>query len=145
MGREDRDDDRHHKRRKHSHDDERRRDRDHDTSKTKGLPFSAHPITKNDMDTYREVFARYLKEKKDISIDEISSAEAYARFKSFVHKWYTDPFLGWLTLGTKATFPPNTTIPNFVGTSDVHHTLPMINTRLTPAPSSLGSIPSQAK
>jgi hypothetical protein len=30
---------------------------------------------------------KYLKEKKDIRIEDISSTEAYARFKSFVHKW----------------------------------------------------------
>ena len=91
MGRDDKDDERHHKRRKHSHDDERRGGRDHDSSKRKGLPFDARPITKNDLDEYRDVFTRYLKEKKDISIDEISSTEAYARFKSFVHKWYYPP------------------------------------------------------
>lgn len=89
MGRDDRDDERYHKRRKHSHDDDRHRGRDHDSSRKKGLPFDAHPITKNDMDEYRGVFKRYLMEKKDISVDEISSTEAYARFKSFLHKWYS--------------------------------------------------------
>jgi hypothetical protein len=91
MAGEKRDDERHAKRRKHSHEDERRRDRDHEPSKRKALPLNARPITKNDLDEYRPVFARYLKEKKNISMDEISSTETYARFKSFVHKWYADP------------------------------------------------------
>ena len=79
MGREE---DRGPKRRKHSHGEgsvERRRD--------DKLPFNARLLTKDDMDEFRGVFTKYLKEKKDIRIGEISSTEAYARFKSFVHKW----------------------------------------------------------
>ena len=93
MAGDNRDDERYAKRRKHSHEDERRRDRDHESSKRKALPFNAHPITKNELDEYKAVFARYLKEKKDISMDEISSTETYARFKSFVHKWYANPMI----------------------------------------------------
>ena len=66
------------KRRKHSHREERREE---------NLPFNARMLTKDDMDEFRGVFGKYLQEKKDICIDEISSTEAYARFKSFVHKW----------------------------------------------------------
>lgn len=70
------------KRRKHSHGErsvERRRD--------EKLPFNARLLSKDDMDEFQGVFAKYLKEKKDIRIEDISSTEAYARFKSFVHKW----------------------------------------------------------
>lgn len=87
MPREERDDERHHKRRKHSHEDDRPRERHHESSRRKALPFDAKPISKNDMDEYREVFARYLRDKKDIAIDEIPSTEAYGRFKAFIHKW----------------------------------------------------------
>jgi hypothetical protein len=66
------------KRRKHSHGGERREGK---------LPFNTRTLTKDDMDEFRGVFGKYLEEKKDIRIDEISSTEAYARFKSFVHKW----------------------------------------------------------
>jgi hypothetical protein len=45
-------------------------------------------LTKEDMDEYRGVFAKYLRDRKDIHIDDVSSTEAYARFKSFVHKWF---------------------------------------------------------
>lgn len=71
------------KKRKYSHEDARN---DADRER-KRLPFHAKSITKNDMEEYRIVFARYLKETKDLLIEEISSKEAYARFKSFVHKW----------------------------------------------------------
>jgi len=77
-----RDDDHHHsKRRKHSHGEEGER------RHSDKLPFGARSITKDDMEEYRSVFKRYLKERKDIHIDDLSSSEAYARFKSFVHKW----------------------------------------------------------
>ena len=79
MGREE---DHRSKRRKHSHGEgsvDRRRD--------EKLPFNARLLTKDDMDEFRVVFTKYLKEKKDIRIDDISSTEAYARFKSFMHKW----------------------------------------------------------
>ena len=68
------------KRRKHSHSD-------HRSEKTDRLPYDARPITKDDMESYSEVFARYLYDRKGIEIKDISSIEAYARFKSFVHKW----------------------------------------------------------
>jgi len=45
-------------------------------------------LTKDDLDEYRDVFAKYLMEQKDIHIDEIPSREVYARFKSFVYKWF---------------------------------------------------------
>jgi hypothetical protein len=79
MGREE---DHRSKRRKHSHGErsaERRRD--------EKLPFNARLLSKDDMDEFHGVFVKYLKEKKDIRIEDISSTEAYARFKSFVHKW----------------------------------------------------------
>jgi hypothetical protein len=83
MAREDERDGGHHsKRRKHSHGE-----RD-DRERGKGLPFHARELTKEDMDEYRGVFAKYLKDRKDIHIDDVSSTEAYARFKSFVHKWF---------------------------------------------------------
>ena len=87
MPKEERDNERHHKRRKYDDEDDRPRERHHESSGRKGLPFDAKPITKNDMDECREAFARYLRDKKDIAIDEISSTEAYGRFKSFVYKW----------------------------------------------------------
>lgn len=71
------------KRRKHDNVDERPVQRE----RGRELPFAAGPLTKDDMDKYRAVFTKYLKDKKDIHIDDISSTEAYARFKSFVHKW----------------------------------------------------------
>ena len=58
-----------------------------DVERKRKLPFDAHELTKDDMDEFRRVFTLYLKEKKDIHIDEISSTETYARFKSFVRKW----------------------------------------------------------
>jgi hypothetical protein len=70
------------KRRKHSHSEG-----SVERTKDEKLPFDARLLTKDDMDEFRGVFTKYLKEKKDIRIDEISSTEAYARFKSFVHKW----------------------------------------------------------
>ena len=75
------DDDDYHrsKRRKSSH--------ERDTMKDGKLPFNARVLTKDDMDGFRGVFAKYLWDRKEIRIDEISSTEAYARFKSFVHKW----------------------------------------------------------
>jgi hypothetical protein len=73
---------RHPKRRKHSHREDRSLER-----RPEKLPYNARPLTKDDMSGFREVFAKYLRERKDINIDDISSAEAYARFKSFVHKW----------------------------------------------------------
>jgi hypothetical protein len=81
-----RDDERAHhrsKRRKHGNADERSMERE----RGKGLPFETQPLTKDDMEKYRAVFTKYLKDKKDIDINDISSTEAYARFKSFVHKW----------------------------------------------------------
>lgn len=82
---DERDDEREHrsKRRKHRDGDERSVER----NRRRELPFHARPLTKDDMDNYRAVFAKYLKDKKDIYIDEISSTEAYGRFKSFLHKW----------------------------------------------------------
>ena len=73
----------HSKRRKHSHENPEEKDQ----AKGTELPFHALPLTKDDMDVYRVVFTKYLRDKKDIHIDDISSTEAYARFKSFVHKW----------------------------------------------------------
>ena len=76
------DDPRPSKKRKHVQDEgsaERRRDGK--------LPFNAQELTKDDKDEFRGVFTKYLKERKDIRIDKISSTEAYARFKAFVHKW----------------------------------------------------------
>lgn len=84
MGREAKDGHHQSKRRKHSHEDERGRKRRDDD-----LPFNARTLSKDDMDKFHGVFAKYLKDKKDINIDEISSSEAYGRFKSFVHKWYS--------------------------------------------------------
>jgi hypothetical protein len=77
MGREDEERE-HSKKRKYSHEGEK---------EGKRLPFNARTLTKNYMEEFKGVFTRYLKEKKDIHIDDISSTEAYARFKSFVHKW----------------------------------------------------------
>jgi hypothetical protein len=67
----------------------KRRKSSHERNDTKGkkLPFDARVLTKDDMDEFRSVFAKYLLDRKDIRIDEIASTEAYARFKSFVHKW----------------------------------------------------------
>jgi hypothetical protein len=70
------------KRRKHSHSEEYS-----DEKRSERLPYNAKPLTKHDMDEYKEIFAEYLLDRKDIKIEEISSKEAYARFKSFVHKW----------------------------------------------------------
>jgi len=78
-----RDDEHRSKRRKSSH------ERDGRSGERVTLPFDARVLMKEDMDEFREVFATYLKDKKNIRMDEISSTEAYARFKSFVHKWYT--------------------------------------------------------
>ena len=71
------------KRRKHDNGDERPVERE----RGRELPFDARLLTKDDMDKYRAAFTKYLKDKKDIHIDDISSTEAYARFKSFVYKW----------------------------------------------------------
>jgi len=89
MGRED--DDGHHgsKRRKHSHESDRGVKR-----RESKLLFNAQRLNKDDMDKFQGVFAKYLKDKKDINIDEISSSEAYGRFKAFVHKWYATSNVG---------------------------------------------------
>jgi hypothetical protein len=63
------------RKRKHSHDGQE-------------MPYGAKTLNKDDFEAYKDVFRRYLKEKKDLRIDDIPSSEAYARFKSFVHKWY---------------------------------------------------------
>jgi hypothetical protein len=85
--RDERDGGHHHssKRRKHSHDE---KDVERKKERGKELPFQARKLTKEDMEDYRGVFAKYLRDKKGIRIDDVSSTEAYARFKSFVHKWY---------------------------------------------------------
>ena len=80
MGGED-DERHHHRRKKRKHCDGK------DVERKGKLPFDARLLTKDDMDEFRGIFTKYLKEKKDIRIDNISSTEAYARFKSFVHKW----------------------------------------------------------
>ena len=67
------------KRRKHSHGSGKER--------TAELPFNATMLRKDDYERYRVVFGVYMKERKDIRVGEISSTEAYARFKSFMHKW----------------------------------------------------------
>jgi hypothetical protein len=76
------------KRRKHSHGEKEGYRERRSRERGKELPFHARVLTKEDMEEYRGVFAKYLKDKKGIHIDDISSTEAYARFKSFVHKWY---------------------------------------------------------
>lgn len=73
-----RDDERELKRRKYSHGEEKER---------RKLPYGARELTKEDYEGYKEVFRRYLKDKKDIRLGDIGSSEAYARFKSFMHKW----------------------------------------------------------
>jgi hypothetical protein len=85
MAKDERDgrDDHRSKRRKHHNRDERSVERE----RGKGLPVDTQPLTKDDMERYRAVFSKYLMDKKDIHIDDISTTEAYARFKSFVHKW----------------------------------------------------------
>jgi len=82
MGRES--DDGHHrpKKRKHSQEGNRGAKRDD------RLPFNARALSKDDMDRFGDSFAKYLKDEKDIDIDEIPSSEAYGRFKAFAHKWY---------------------------------------------------------
>ena len=72
------------KRKKHNHDPEPSGER---SGKT-GLPFGAQELKKNDMKSYRGPFEKYLLERKEIKLDGLSSTEAYARFKSFVHKWW---------------------------------------------------------
>jgi len=92
MGRDGEDGHHRSKRRKHSHEADRQEER-----RDEELPFNARRLTKDDMDKFQRVFANYLKDKKDINIDDISSSEAYGRFKSFVHKWYVR-FLTWTML-----------------------------------------------
>lgn len=79
------------KRRKHSHERSRSPGRRHRDSGREGarrsLPFDAPELKKDDLDAYRDIFAKYLHDKKDITIETLSSNEAYARFKSFIHKW----------------------------------------------------------
>jgi hypothetical protein len=113
MGRED--DGGHHrsKKRKHSHEDDRGVKRDD------RLPFNARALSKDDMDKFGNVFARYLKDKKDINIDEISSSEAYGRFKSFVRKWYQTSNVMVLTLGMRENCQQSTMILS----SDVDSTM----------------------
>jgi len=78
------------KRRKHSHGEEgRSREHERDGKESRGLPHGARELRKDDMEGYRRVFAKYLRDKKDIHIDDISATEAYGRFKSFIHKWYS--------------------------------------------------------
>jgi len=74
-------------------------------------PHRGPHLTKEDFDDYKEVFARYLKEKKNIRIEDLSSTETYARFKSFVHKWYFVHGI-LLNLGTMEACHPDITIPN---------------------------------
>jgi len=80
MGRED---DHRTKRRKHSRDSERSGER----SEKRHLPFGAEELKNDDMESYRGPFEKYLLDRKQIKLEDLSSTEAYARFKSFVHKW----------------------------------------------------------
>jgi len=84
MGRED---DHRTKRKKHSHGCEHSRER----SEKRHLPFGAQELKKDDMESYRGPFKKYLFDRKEIKLEELSSTEAYARFKSFVHKWWHSP------------------------------------------------------
>ena len=72
MARED-DDERKAKRRKHSHGE--RKDAG-EKEKRGELPFNARELSKEDYEKYRPVFTVYLREKKSLDIDEISSSEA---------------------------------------------------------------------
>ena len=79
------------KRRKHSHErpqspERKRREGGRERTKRE-LPFDAPELKKDDMPAYRAVFAKYLHDKKDITLETLSPNEAYARFKSFIHKW----------------------------------------------------------
>ena len=107
MGRENNEGHHRSKKRKHSHEsevqDKRRGDK---------LPFGARTLSKDNMDNFRGVFAKYLKDKKDIDMDKISSSEAYGRFKSFVNKWYAASAVA-LIEGTTENCRQNTMILNF--------------------------------
>jgi hypothetical protein len=70
------------------------------------------------MDEYRGVFAKYLKDRKGIHIDDVSSTEAYARFKSFVHKWFLS-LEDFADLGMKETFHRNTMILKTIGNEQI--------------------------
>jgi len=79
MARDESEEERKAKRQKHSHDEHHGK---------RQLPHGARKLSKDDFEGYKGVFRRYLRDKKDIRMEDIPSSEAYARFKSFVHKWY---------------------------------------------------------
>jgi hypothetical protein len=95
MARHDDDNEGQRKKRKHSHGEhshggqERGEESPKHNHHRKDLPFNAPVLTKHDYEKYRPVFTIYLTEKKKLKICDIPSSEAYARFKSFLHKWYS--------------------------------------------------------
>jgi hypothetical protein len=52
------------------------------------LPSGARPLSKDDFQEYRPLFALYLDVQKTIDVDELSDHEARGRWKSFMKKWY---------------------------------------------------------
>ncbi|THV48182.1 hypothetical protein BGAL_0263g00120 [Botrytis galanthina] len=80
-------------RRHHSH-SHRRRSPHGDNHRSKRpteaapeLPYNCRPITKNDYETFKPMFASYLDIQKGIFLDELGETEVKGRWKSFLGKW----------------------------------------------------------
>ncbi|TGO90248.1 hypothetical protein BPOR_0072g00050 [Botrytis porri] len=80
-------------RRHHSHSHRRRSSHsNHHRSKrpteaVPELPYNCRPITKNDYETFKPMFASYLDIQKGIFLDELGETEVKGRWKSFLGKW----------------------------------------------------------
>ncbi|KAF1987117.1 hypothetical protein K402DRAFT_331518 [Aulographum hederae CBS 113979] len=51
------------------------------------LPLRARPLSKDDFENYKALFASYLDIQKQIYLEELDEREARGRWKSFVGKW----------------------------------------------------------
>ena len=58
-----------------------------DSKSVVDLPFSARPLSKADLPTFRPLFAYFLDLQKQIEIDDLDDREIRGRWKSFVGKW----------------------------------------------------------
>lgn len=61
----------------------------HETSKDVQvvLPYNQHPLSKNDLNRHKSIFANYLNIQKGIDIRDLDEKEVKGRWKSFLGKW----------------------------------------------------------